>query len=274
MTSERNYPGAAPGTVYLVGAGPGAPDLITVRGLDILRRADFVVYDALVNRTLLGEAPTAATRVFAGKRAGDHALRQEEINELLYRAACAHPVVVRLKGGDPFVFGRGGEEMAYLRARGVPVEVVPGVTSAVAAAAVAGVPVTHRQLSNSFAVVAGHLAADAPQEPCWEALACIDTLVVMMGLRNAGRVVARLIQAGRAPQTPALVVSAATLPEQQVVVTTLAGLEEAVTRLSPDAPSTLVVGAVVGLAEAAGGVAPEAWAPLFAEVASETAIIG
>lgn len=257
-----------PGTVYLVGAGPGAPDLITVRGLNILRRADVVVYDALVNRALLDEAPPTAERIFAGKRAARHALRQEEINELLRRKACAHAVVVRLKGGDPFVFGRGGEEMAHLRALGVPVEVVPGVTSAVAAAAVAGVPVTHRQLSSSFAVVTGHLAADAPQEPCWDALACIDTLVVMMGLRSAGRIAERLIQAGRAPQTPALVVCAATLPEQQVVVTTLDGLEEAVAGLRPDAPSTLVVGAVVGMAEAAGGVLQDVWAPLFAQVAS------
>jgi siroheme synthase len=140
----------------------------------------------------------------------------------------------------------------------------------VAAAAAAGVPVTHRQLSNSFAVVTGHLAADSPQEPCWDALACIDTLVVLMGLRNAGPIATRLIQAGRAPHTPALVVSAATLAEQETMVTTLAGLEEAVAHLRPDAPSTLVVGAVVSLAEAAGAVAQEAWAPLFAAAAAAT----
>jgi uroporphyrin-III C-methyltransferase len=191
------------GTVYLVGAGPGAADLITLRGLRVLRCAEAVVYDALIDASLLDEAPAGAELIFAGKRADRHSMSQEEINELLRVKARQYATVVRLKGGDPFVFGRGSEELAYLAAAGVPVEVVPGVSSAVAAPAAAGVPVTHRNLSRSFAVVTGHLAADSEHGPDWSALARIDTLVVLMGLRKVGEITHNLLAAGRAGDTPA-----------------------------------------------------------------------
>jgi uroporphyrin-III C-methyltransferase len=242
--------GSAPGTVYLVGAGPGAADLITLRGLRVLRRAGAVVYDALIDPSLLDEAPPGAELIFAGKRADFHSMRQEEINELLRVKAQQHSVVVRLKGGDPFVFGRGSEELAYLAAAGVPVEVVPGVSSAIAAPAAVGVPVTHRNLSRSFAVVTGHLAEDSANGPDWHALARIDTLVVLMGLRKVHEVTRSLLAAGRAPDTPAMIVAAATLPHQAAVIGTLGTLPQlaAESLLPDDAPATLVIGEVVGLA--------------------------
>jgi uroporphyrin-III C-methyltransferase len=250
------------GTVYLIGAGPGAADLITLRGLRLLRTAGAVVYDALIDPSLLDEAPAGAELIFAGKRAGFHALSQDEINELLRVKAAEHAVVVRLKGGDPFVFGRGSEEQAYLAAAGVPVEVVPGVSSAIAAPAAAGVPVTHRNLSRAFAVVTGHLAQDSEKGPDWGALARIDTLVVLMGLRKVQEVTQNLLAAGRSGDTPALIVAAATLPHQQTVRATLATLPAAAAQagLSPDAPATLVIGEVVSLAAAEAATAPQAFA--------------
>ncbi len=242
--------GSTPGVVYLVGAGPGAADLITVAGLKLLRRAGAVVYDALVNPALLDEARPEAERIYVGKRAGRHSLRQEEINELLAETAQRHAVVVRLKGGDPFVFGRGGEEMVHLRAVGVAVQVVPGVSNAIAAAAAVGVPVTHRSLSASFAVVTGRRSADAAG-PDWKALAAIDTVVIMMGLEKADDVQRQLLDAGRDPATPALIVCSATLPEQQSVTTTLGRLHAAAATLAGAAPATIIVGAVAGLAETA-----------------------
>lgn len=249
------------GTVYLIGAGPGAPDLITVRGLRVLRQAGAIVYDALIDPALLDEAPPGVELIFAGKRAGCHSMSQDEINELLRVKAHEHAVVVRLKGGDPYVFGRGSEELAYLAAAGVPVEVVPGVTSAVAAPAAAGVPVTHRSLARSFAVVTGHLANDAEHGPDWSALARIDTLVILMGSHKVGLLAAKLIAAGRRPDTPAMVVAGATLPTQQAVTATLATLEQAVQAITTDAPVTLVVGEVVALAPATPLAALQPLAP-------------
>ena len=260
--SSRSGPErAAAGTVYLVGAGPGAADLITLRGLRVLRCASAVVYDALIDAALLDEVPAGAELIFAGKRAGQHSMSQDEINELLRVKAYEHRTVVRLKGGDPFVFGRGGEEVAYLAAAGVPVEVVPGVSNAIAAPAAAGVPVTHRNLSRSFAVVTGHLAEDSTHGPDWSALARIDTLVVLMGLRKVSEITDNLLAAGRAPDTPAMIVAAATLPHQQCVTATLATLTEAAgaSQLAVDAPATLIIGEVVALAAAPVAV-PQAFA--------------
>lgn len=181
-----------PGRVYLVGAGPGDPGLMTVRGLDLLRRAEVVVYDRLVNPCLLDEAPATARRVFAGKHAGAHCLPQERINTLLIDHARRGRSVVRLKGGDPFVFGRGGEEALALAAAGIAFEVVPGVSAAVAVPAYAGIPVTHRGTGSSFAVVTGH---EDPEKAAtavdWARLAtAVDTIVVLMGLRSLPRIVA------------------------------------------------------------------------------------
>ena len=249
---------SAPGTVYLIGAGPGAADLITLRGLRALRSAGAVVYDALIDPALLDEAPEGAELIFAGKRAGFHALSQDEINELLRVKAYQHASVVRLKGGDPFVFGRGSEEQAYLAAAGVPVEVVPGVSSAIAAPAAAGVPVTHRNLSRTFAVVTGHLAEDSEHGPDWNALARIDTLVVLMGLRKVKEVTHNLLAGGRAATTPAMIIAAATLPHQQTVTATLETLPAAAAEagIPPDAPATLVIGEVVRLAHESAAAQP------------------
>ncbi len=235
-----------PGTVYLVGAGPGAPELITVRGMRVLRAADVVVYDRLVHPALLDEAPPWAERVFAGKEPGRHCLPQEAIHALLVQHAREGKVVVRLKGGDPFVFGRGGEECEALRAAGIRFEVVPGVTSAVGVPAFAGIPVTHRDHASAFAVVTGH-QRNGGSDLDWAALARIPTLIVVMGLHRLPEITARLMAHGADPTTPAAVVASGTLPEQQSVVGTLCTITALVQEARLDPPATLIVGAVVRL---------------------------
>jgi len=236
------------GRVVLVGAGPGDPELITVKGLGWLRRADVVVYDRLVAPALLEEAPAAALRIYAGKARGRQCIPQSAISPLLIHHAEAGRLVVRLKGGDPFVFGRGGEEVIACRAAGIAVEVVPGISSAVAAPAAAGIPVTHRGLASSFAVVTGH---EDPSKPAadvdWEGLAGVETLVVLMGVGSLPTIAARLMAAGRPPSTKAAVISGATTAAQAVVTGTLADIAERARHLSP--PATIVIGEVVRLAE-------------------------
>jgi uroporphyrin-III C-methyltransferase len=246
------------GTVYLVGAGPGDPELITVRGLACLRRADVVVHDRLVDRRLLDEAPHGALRISAAKRAGCHERSQAEINGLLVEHARAGRTVVRLKGGDPFVFGRGGEEAEALAAAGIPFEVVPGVSSAVAVPAAAGIPLTHRRLASSFAVVTGHAACDeAAARVDWPALAtAVDTLVILMGLAALPRIVATLVHNGRPADTPVALVRAGTTPAQVVVTGTLADIVARARDAELAPPVVVVVGEVVALREslAAGGL--------------------
>jgi uroporphyrin-III C-methyltransferase len=239
------------GVVYLVGAGPGDPELITVRGLACLRRADVVVYDRLVSEALLDEAPPEAERIFAGKFPGCHALSQERINAILVERALAGLTVVRLKGGDPFVFGRGGEEVAACAAAGVPCEVVPGVTSAIGVPAAAGIPVTHRGIARSFAVVTGHPVRGSEDELDWEALARMDTLVVLMGVERLGVVAETLRARGRDGATPAAVIERGTLPGQRVVTGTLADIAARARASGVTAPATVVIGGVVGLAAVA-----------------------
>jgi uroporphyrin-III C-methyltransferase len=222
---------------------------MTVKGLDLLHRADAVLYDALVNPRLLREAPATAELVDVGKRAGRHRMSQAEINQLLIELAFSCQTVVRLKGGDPFVFGRGGEELAALKAAGVPVEVVPGVTSAVAALAYAGVPVTQRHLAANFAVVTGHRVEGEDEGAYWSALARLDTLVILMGMRKLSTITERLIEAGRDPDTPALAVRWGTMPEQEVVTASLVTLPEQVARANLTSPAVVVVGAVAALAD-------------------------
>ncbi len=239
------------GRVALVGAGPGDPGLMTVRGLALLRRADVVVYDRLVDPRLLDEAPPAALRIFAGKASGAHALEQPDINALLVRHARRGRFVVRLKGGDPFVFGRGGEEAEALAGAGVAFEIVPGVTSAVAVPAYAGIPVTHRGTASSFAVVTGHEDDGSDGSAVdWARLAtAVDTLVVLMGARSLPRIVEALLQGGRAPDTPVALIRWGTTDAQETVVGRLdeiATRPEAV-RLAP--PVVTVIGDVVALRE-------------------------
>ena len=235
------------GIVYLVGAGPGDPDLITVRGLACLRRADVLVHDRLVAPELLDEAPSSALRIDVGKEAGHHRCRQDEINALLVRHAQAGRVVVRLKGGDPFVFGRGAEEALACAAAGVAWEVVPGVTSATSVPARAGIPVTHRGTAASFAVVTGHCLGEDRVD--WEALARVDTLLVLMGLARLAIVADLLLAHGRSADTPAAVISRGTLPDERVVVTTLGELAGVVAREGLATPALVVVGEVVRLRE-------------------------
>jgi uroporphyrin-III C-methyltransferase/precorrin-2 dehydrogenase/sirohydrochlorin ferrochelatase len=249
-TRELLDDGDAPrqGIVYLVGAGPGDPGLITRKGLDILRRADVVLFDRLVHPDLLQEAPPGAERVFVGKHARGRCTPQEQIHEILIARARLGRVVVRLKGGDPFVFGRGGEECEALRAAGIPFEVVPGITSAVAAPGAAGIPVTHRGYASAFAVVTGH-ECDGESDLDWDALARMPALVVLMGLRALPTIVERLTAGGMSPETPAAVVGNATLPDQRTVVGTLATITERVEDAGIEPPATLVVGEVVRLRE-------------------------
>ncbi len=246
-SSEWEY---GTGVVYLVGAGPGDPGLITAKGLAILRSADVVVYDRLVAPSLVAAAPPGAERVFVGKRPHSSGadLAQGEINALLVERARRGLRVVRLKGGDPFVFGRGAEECEALHAARVPFQVVPGVTSAIAVPAAAGIPVTHRRLASAFAVVTGH-ECEGVSNLDWESLARVPTLVVLMGLSALPEIIARLLEHGADPDTPAAAIASGTLPAQRVVVATLATLAERVAEEGLEPPATVVFGEVVRVRE-------------------------
>jgi len=242
----------ADGVVYLVGAGPGDPGLITVTGLERLRSAEVVVYDRLVDRRLLAAIPADAERIDVGKRPGAHAMAQDEINQLLVERARAGRRVVRLKGGDPYVFGRGGEEAAHLAEHGVAFEVVPGVTAATAALACAGIPLTHRGRASLAVLVTGHEDPTKPESDInWPALADLKgTLVFYMGVRNARAIAERLIAHGRPAATPAAMVRSGTRPDQRVVAGTLADIAGRAEAAGIDPPALLVVGEVVELREA------------------------
>jgi uroporphyrin-III C-methyltransferase len=244
------------GEIALVGAGPGDPGLITVRGRDLLRGAEVVVYDRLVHPKLLDEAPPDARLVFAGKACGVHALSQDAINTLLIAEAREGRRVVRLKGGDPFVFGRGAEEALALAEAGIPFEVVPGVTSAVAVPAAAGIPLTHRGVASSFAVVTGHPDGGGGSPPVqWGRLAgAVDTIVVLMGLANLRRIARELIAHGRDPQTPAALVERGTTEAQRTVTTTLDDLARGTAGADLEPPVVAVIGDVVALRGQLSGV--------------------
>ncbi len=238
----------APGTVSLVGAGPGDPELITVKGTRLLAEADVVVYDRLAAPSLLDLAPAEAERVYVGKEPGRSAMKQEDIESLLVERALQGRSVVRLKGGDPFVFGRGGEEaLACVRA-GVPFVVVPGVTSAVAAAAYAGIPVTHRGIAHSFAVVTGSTAHGEDTVDLTKMATATDTLVVLMAAGKLAETCATLIAAGRPADQPAAIVQWAATPEQRSVVGTLEDLPTLAAAAAIGPPATLVVGQVAAFA--------------------------
>jgi uroporphyrinogen III methyltransferase/synthase len=257
------------GIVFLVGAGPGDPGLLTVRGLELLKSADVVVYDRLVNPSLLDHAPARAARVFAGKRVGGHGWSQERITARLVDEARAGRRVVRLKGGDPFVFGRGGEEALALAAAGIPFEVVPGVTAAVAVPAYAGIPVTHREVSSSFAVVTGHEACGRPGARVdWARLAtAVDTLVVLMGLTALPEIVARLLDHGRPAGTPIALIRWGTTSAQETLTGTLGDIVARARAASLEPPVVAVIGEVVGLRD---GLRWFDAAPAAAEPALET----
>ena len=248
-------PRAQIGKVWLVGAGPGDPELLTLKAMRALQAAEVVVHDRLVSAEVLAMAPNARL-IHVGKRKSRHSVPQDGINQLLVALALEGRTVVRLKGGDPFVFGRGGEELAACREAGVACEVVPGISAGLAAAASAGAPLTHRGLAQGVTFITGHAAATTEggygePEHDWAALAGANhTVVVYMGLSTAPTIAARLMAAGRAGSTPALIVENASLPQERRVLTRLDGLGEATAGL--DGPAVLIIGEIAALADCAG----------------------
>lgn len=238
------------GVVWLVGAGPGDPELLTLKALRLLQAADVVVHDRLTPQVILDLASPRARLIDVGKRKSRHTLPQDGINQLLIGLAGEGLTVVRLKGGDPFMFGRGGEELLALRAAGIEAHVVPGVTAALAAAADIGAPLTHRGLAQAVTFVTGHAASGAEPDLDWAALAKTNhTVAIYMGASTAPMITARLIAAGRSSATPVAVVENASLPNGRRLVTTLARLGSAVAGLS--GPAVLIVGEAAGLADVA-----------------------
>jgi uroporphyrinogen III methyltransferase/synthase len=239
------------GKVYLVGAGPGDPDLLTIKARDLIEAAGCVIYDHLVNPQILAHAAPEAELIYAGKEAGKCAMRQETINALLVTKATEHRIVARLKGGDPFIFGRGGEEALALRSAGIEWEVVPGVSSGVAAAAYAGIPITHRGLASSVAFITGHEdPAKTESAVHWERLArSVDTLVIFMGVARARRISEQLIAHGRPGDTPAAVIRWGTYSHQECHVCALAEIADLIEAQAISAPAIIVIGEVVRLRE-------------------------
>ncbi len=243
------------GKVYLVGAGPGDPELLTVKGLRYLQRADVIVYDRLVDRRVLALAPAGAERVSVRKKGGRHSFPQGKINEMLVARAREGKQVVRLKGGDPFVFGRGGEEALYLAQKKIPYEVVPGVSSALAVPASVGIPVTYRNLASSVTIVTGYQPTGCDEPVRWDVIArASDTLVVLMPLQNLRHIISQLILHGRALGTPAVLIHAGTLETQRYVSATLQTIVAKSTQAGIRSPALLVIGEVVRLAESLGKI--------------------
>jgi uroporphyrin-III C-methyltransferase len=239
--------GGRAGSVWLVGAGPGDPELLTIKALKALQKADVVVHDGLVSGEILDLAPAKARRISVAKRKSRHSYAQDEINRMLVAFANEGLTVVRLKGGDPFIFGRGGEELEACRAAGVECHIVPGVTAALAAGASAGAPLTHRGAAQAVTFVTGHAAKGGEPELDWESLAKANqTVVIYMGVSTAAPIAERLIAAGRDGATPALVVENASRPDERRIVTTLAELPQAAEALS--GPALLIVGEAMALA--------------------------
>ncbi|MBT3048969.1 MAG: uroporphyrinogen-III C-methyltransferase [Candidatus Thiodiazotropha sp.] len=238
------------GVVYLVGSGPGDPELLTVKALRLMQTADVVVYDRLVSPEIMAMIPPGVSRIAVGKSPGMHCVPQHEINALLTRLARKSRMIVRLKGGDPFVFGRGSEEALHLRRQGVRYEVVPGLTAASAVSCYAGIPLTHRSMSRGVRMVTGHFRDGEVLDLDWEKLADASaTLVVYMGLSNLEIIARQLMQAGRAADTPAAVIQEGTTPRQRMVQATLSTLSREVERAGLSSPVMIIIGETVTLAD-------------------------
>lgn len=238
----------ANGFVYLVGAGPGDPELITVRGMRLIERADVVIYDRLIPLEVLQWCRRGATKIDVGKYPDHHRVSQAEINRLLVQHGLRGELVVRLKGGDPFVFGRGQEEFEACRAAGVPCQVVPGVSSAIAGPAAAGIPVTTRGVARSFTVVTGQTAPElAKHRLDFYAMANTDTVVLLMARKNLRQITSGLIEAGRDPETPVACIERATFADQRVTYSTLYGIADQADQLKFQNPMVTVIGEVAGL---------------------------
>ncbi len=239
--------------VFLVGAGPGDPELLTVRAVRVLEQAEIVVHDRLVSPAVLDLVPEDAVRIFAGKASRKHVMPQSSINEVLVTQARTGRRVVRLKGGDPFIFGRGSEEAMHLASHGIAFEIVPGITASMGCAAYAGIPLTHRGLAKGVHFVTGHMAENGELDLDWRRLADPDTtLVIYMGLMKIDRICGNLIEAGLPLETPAAAIENGTLPTQRVITSTLGGLPGRVVESGLSAPTLFVVGAVAALSETLG----------------------
>jgi uroporphyrin-III C-methyltransferase len=233
---------AIKGTVYLVGAGPGDPELITVKGLKLIQKADVVIYDLLIDKQLLSFARKDAELIYVGKSSSHHTMEQEEINKLLTKKASEHQIIVRLKNGDPFIFGRGAEEAIYLAEQNIPFEVISGVSSAIAVPASAGVPLTHRDYASSIAIITGHRRDDGEVK-----IVNADTLVFLMAVANLERIIQKLLEEGKSPETPCVLIERGTLPGQRVVQDNLANILHGSKKEEVKPPAVLVVGEVVNL---------------------------
>ncbi|MBU8907819.1 uroporphyrinogen-III C-methyltransferase [Desertibacillus haloalkaliphilus] len=238
------------GKVYLVGAGPGDPKLLTIRGLECIQEADVIIYDRLASSSLLEHAKSKAELIYCGKLPKHHTLRQEQINEILVQKASAGLVVTRLKGGDPCVFGRVGEEAEHLAFHGIDFEIVPGISAGIAAPTYAGIPVTHREYGSSFAVVTGHLQQEQEDTRRWGALATgVDTIVFYMGVNNLSYICRRLIEHGRDSKTPVAMIEWGTTEKQRTITGTLETIEEVSASFAITHPAIILVGEVVRLRE-------------------------
>jgi len=234
--------------VYLTGAGPGDIELLTLKALRVIQEADVIIYDRLANPDILEKAKSGCEFVYVGKEDGRHILPQDEINEVIYQSSLKHETVVRLKGGDPFVFGRGGEEALYLKERDIDYEIIPGITSAVSVPAYAGIPVTHRGIAVSFRVVTAHESPDKKESQIpWNDFKSDDTLVFLMGLHRLDKICAKLIEIGKPRDYPIAVISRGTTVEQKVVIGTLESIAQKAKGLAT--PAMIVVGRVVELRE-------------------------
>lgn len=234
--------------VYLTGAGPGDLELLTVKALHVINEADIIIYDRLVNAEILKKVKNGCQFLYVGKEDGKHTIPQDKINQAIYEASLIHKVVVRLKGGDPFVFGRGAEEALFLQEKNVSYEVIPGISSAISVPAYAGIPVTHRGISTAFKVVTGHISADKDSSNInWNDLKSDDTIIFLMGLKNIETICSKLLALGKPKEYPVAVISKGTTLEQKVVVGTLENIVEASKELQ--APALIVVGEVVNLRE-------------------------
>ncbi len=237
--------------VYIVGAGPGDPELITVKAARLVRNADVILYDRLVSEETIGLAKEGCELIYVGKHPGEPSTPQERINEMLVEKAREGGSVVRLRGGDPFLFGRGGEEAQILSREGIPYEIVPGITSAISVPAYAGIPVTQRHVASSVAFITGHEASTKTKRTVeWERIAqSVDTLVVMMGIRNLGSITERLINGGRDPETPVAIIEKGTTEDQRTITGTLGTIAAKARAEGIKPPAITIIGKVVNLRE-------------------------
>jgi uroporphyrin-III C-methyltransferase len=243
------------GKVYITGAGPGDPELITLKGKRVLEEADVIIYDRLVNPELLAFSHEDSEHIYVGKQPGKPSVSQNRINRILVSKAKEGKTVVRLKGGDPFIFGRGSEESEALVAEQIPFEIIPGISSALAAPAYAGIPLTHRTLARSFTVVTGHTLNNSDTFLNWDHLSHADTLVILMGMKNLPKIVETLIKQGRSPETPVAIIEKATLSEQRTITATLRSIAEKSAGFS--SPAVIVVGELASMSQDLEWFTPE-----------------